>query len=276
MTFGDYAPPPRPSAGQQRDALRKGLGRAAQWATAGRLDEGRLLAACLTDQRQHRDFDDVRGDWLWRMVQATGAVARFRAPILQALRRLADPRSADQLCGLACCYARTGDGEFRARIAEIVERKPIADRPWLGEEEIVALDGEAGFVLVAGARGRILARDELAWDERVTRVAEERFGAARVGELLAASDDEGVRQFRKTWDEQKAVAAVEDADPSYQDDPRSATPARVLQEAVGAGRVHWFRFWGRQATPGELATVLDHLWGRAGTENHCQPVGRLE
>ena len=229
------------------------------WASAA-AGSARLLAVCLTDQRQHRDFDDVRGDWLWRMVQATGAVARFRAPILQALRRLADPRSADQLCGLARCYAGAGDGEFRARLAEIVERKPIADRPWLGEEEIVALDGEAGFVLVAGARGRILARDELAWDERVARVAEERFGAARVGELLTASDDEGVRQFRKTWDEQKAVAAVEDADSTYEDDLRSATPARVVREAVGDGRVHWFRFWGRQATPGDLATVLDRLW----------------
>ena len=262
MTFGDYAPPSRPSAGQQRDALRKGLGRAAQWASAGRLDEGRLLAACLTDQRQHRDFDDVRSDWLWRMIQATGSgsVVRFRAPVLQALRRLADPRSADQLCGLARCYAGAGDGEFRARLAAIVERKPIADRPWLGEEEVVALDGEEGFVFIAGARGRILARDELAWDERVARVAEERFGAARVGELLTASDDEGVRQFRKAWDAQKAVAAAEDADSTYEDDLRSATPARIVREAVGDGRVHWFRFWGRQATPGDLATVLDHLW----------------
>ncbi len=194
------------------------------------------------------------------MVQAAGTARRFREPILHALRRLADPRSADQLCGLARNYAQAGDGEFRARLLEIVDRKPIADRPWLGEEEIVALDGEAGFAFVAGVRGRILARDGSEWDERVARLAEERFGATRVGELLAASNDEGVRQFRKTWDEQKAVAAVEDADPTYQDDLRSATPDRVLREAAGAGRVRWFRFWGRQAAPGDLAAVLLHLW----------------
>ena len=89
--------------------------------------------------------------------------------------------SADQLCGLARCYAGAGDGEFRARLAEIVERKPIADRPWLGEEEIVALDGEAGFVLVAGARGRILARDELA---RLLSAAEERGDQVTVAALV--------------------------------------------------------------------------------------------
>ena len=61
MTFGNDFPPASPSAEQQRDALRKGLGRAAQWAAAGRLDEAALLAACLTDQRYDQQLETGRG-----------------------------------------------------------------------------------------------------------------------------------------------------------------------------------------------------------------------
>lgn len=45
MKFADYSPPATPSVDQQRDALKKGLGRAMQWAISGRLDEATLLDA---------------------------------------------------------------------------------------------------------------------------------------------------------------------------------------------------------------------------------------
>src|SRR5438270_7153266 len=115
MKFGEYSPPQTPSLDQQRDALQKGLGRALQWAQRGRLREEPLLDACLNDQRFDRQIDGQRGDWLWRIIQAMGAADRFRVPILHALYELPQD-SAEQLCGLARCYAGTGDEAFRARL----------------------------------------------------------------------------------------------------------------------------------------------------------------
>ena len=153
MRFADFSPPSSPSLDQQRDALRNGLGRAMQWAMARRLDDDPLLAACLRDRRFDVQVEDSRGEWLWQMIRAVDAADRFRVPILHALYELSDDRSANQLCELARCYAETGDETFRQRLYEIVEQKPIADSLWLGEEEIIRLDGEKAFLFAARVRG---------------------------------------------------------------------------------------------------------------------------
>jgi hypothetical protein len=160
MKRGDYAPSSSPSLEDQRNALRKGLGRALQWAFSGRLGDEPLLEACLQDQRFDTQIESARGDWLWRMVREVGATERFRAPVLHALHVLSDDRSASQLCELARRYAEAGDNAFRTRLYEIVEQKPFPDSLWLGEEELVALDGERGFLFAASVRGRILAGRE--------------------------------------------------------------------------------------------------------------------
>ena len=91
------------------------------------------------------------------MIRAVDAADRFRVPILHALYDLSDERSASQLCELARRYAEAGDDTFRTRLYEIVEQKPIADSRWLGEEEIVRLDGEKAFLFAARVRGETLA-----------------------------------------------------------------------------------------------------------------------
>ena len=129
MQFTDFSPPATPSLDQQRDALKKGLGRAMQWAVRGVLDDDPLLQACLRDGRYDTQLEEMRGQWLWKMVQAVDAVDRFRVPILHALYALSDDRNAEQLCELASCFAVTGDETFRKRLYEIVEERPIPRVP---------------------------------------------------------------------------------------------------------------------------------------------------
>src|SRR5213076_1532841 len=105
-----------------------------------------------------------------------------------------------QLCELAGRYAEAGDDTFRTRLYEIVEQKPFADSPRLGEEEIVALDGEQGFLFDARVRGRLLAGREWEWDDgSLIDLAAERFGEEHVGRLLEAATDEAVSRFREYW-----------------------------------------------------------------------------
>ena len=109
-----------------------------QWAVRGVLDDDPLLQACLRDGRYDTQLEEMRGQWLWKMVQAVDAVDRFRVPILHALYALSDDRNAEQLCELASCFAATGDETFRKRLYEIVEERPILECRLAAESAIWA------------------------------------------------------------------------------------------------------------------------------------------
>jgi hypothetical protein len=260
MIFNDYSPPASPSLEPQRDALQKGLGRALQWALNGQLQEEPLLEACLRDQRFDVLVDDPRRDWLWRIIQAVGAKDRFRVPILHALYDLSDQSSANQLCGLARCYAETGDETFRSRLYDLVEQKPFPQSPWLGEEEIIALDGEQAFLFAAGVRGRSLANRGWDWDDRnLIDLAVQRLSEAQVFNLLTASSDPAVRRFRESWhDEKERMANTPQAE--AHESRMKATPVdEIIRAANSESNCAWFRGWGRYADEAALQGVLRHL-----------------
>ena len=261
MKTGDYSPQRSPSPDQQRDSLQKGLGRALKWAMSGRLDDDSLLWASLRDQRFDMQVEGPRGEWLWRMIQALGAADRFRVPILHALYDLTDDRSASQLCELARRYAEAGDETFRTRLYEIVEKKPFGDSPWLGEEEVVALDGERGFLFAAWVRGRLLAGREWECDDgSLTDLAVERFGEESVGRLLDASTDEAVSRFRKHWQQDKHKKVERQAHRSHEERMAATSVEEVLRAAEGDSRCFWFRGWGMHADEPALQAVLHRLW----------------
>jgi hypothetical protein len=87
VKIADFSPSCSPSLDQQRDALQKGLGRAIQWALAGRLADGPLIDACLHDKRYDRQCEDNRGEWLWTIINALEATERLRQPVLESLRQ---------------------------------------------------------------------------------------------------------------------------------------------------------------------------------------------
>ena len=261
MKFGDYSPPACPSLDQQRDALRKGLGRALQWALNGRLDDEPLLEACLRDQRFDAQVEDSRGDWLWRIIQGLCARDRFGVPILHALYELSDERNAKQLCELAQHYAGTGDDNFRNRLYEIVEQKPFADSARLGEEEIIALDNERAFLFAAKVRGRALLDREWEWDDgSLIDLASERFGEGQVSSLLDASSDEAVRRFGegRRRDAQKRSEQLQQ---NSSREKMAATPVEeIIRAAGGESKCFWFRGWGKHADEVDLRTILQRLW----------------
>src|SRR5262249_34689102 len=120
LTTAGIEPAERPDEAQQRDALRKGLGRAGLWARAGGLRRRDvLLEACLEDWRFDSQMEEARGAWLWEIVEAVGAVDEFREPILAATQTV-DDVTAFQLCQFCVFYARRGEERFRRRLREIV------------------------------------------------------------------------------------------------------------------------------------------------------------
>jgi hypothetical protein len=253
-----------PSLDEQRDALRKGLGRAMQWALRGQLADEPLLEACLQDQRFDMEVADPRGGWLWKMVQAIGATERFRGSILQALYEFSDEDNAHQLCELARHYAENGDETFRKRLYEIVEHKPIKDMPWIGEEELVALDGEAAFVFAARLRGQELPTRDWEWDDnRLIEVAIERLGEDRVKQLISGSSDEVIGGFYQSWPREEKRRAERTPAQSRRETVRAISVDEIIAAAQSDNarfRFGRFRSWGMYADEADLEPVLQQLW----------------
>jgi hypothetical protein len=260
----DITPPATPTVEQQRDALKKGLGRAVTWATSGKLDPEVLLEACLHDQRYDWQCEAARGSWLWSLMRAGSVADRFRQPIFDEFAELPEVLAV-QLCGLARHYAASGDTEFRERLYGIVGTRPIPSMDSLGESELVELDGEKGFIFAAGVRGDLLDSDRWGWSHRsLVDDAVERWGRERTIRLLEESDRHGCGRFLSAWigsTEELSTGGVE----AYHLRMRTIPVTDVLAAASNKDRCIWFRGWGTQAGEDDLRTVFAAIREEADT-----------
>jgi hypothetical protein len=231
------------------------------WAIDRSLDDESLRAACLEDQRYDMQVEDSRGDWLWRMIRAVDGINRFRVPILHALYELGDERNANQLCELGRCYAETGDESFRDRLYEIVESKPFPESGWLGEEEILRLDGEAGFLFAVRVRGERLAGRAWEWDDDgLFRQAGERLGEGRVTELLEGTTNPSIRAYWEGWQRENRAKDEQGPRLSHRERMRAIPVEDILSTAgSGGSRFGLLRGWGMHAEEAELEKVFQRL-----------------
>ncbi len=261
MICEDYSPSKEPTVDQQHDALRKGLGRAVLWSRSGRLDRDLLLDACLRDLRYDRQIEEPRGHWLWEMIESRRVQDFFRVPLLRALENLTDERSAHQLCVLAQHYAATGDNAFRDRLYEIVEQRPNEQLELLGEDELLALDGETAFRFIARVRGRRLATREWSWaDTRFVEQGIEKFGRERVDQLFDEWTAKAVRRFRDGWRQHQQSESIAKPRQSYEQRLASITVEEIFRTAETTLYGANIRGWGKQASEVELNRVLERLW----------------
>ena len=263
MIEWDLEPPEFPSAFDCRDAIRKGLGRALLWAEKGVWNEKDiLLEACLTDFRYDRQCEEARGLWLWRMMQAVKVDDEFRAPILDSLQTVSDDLAAVQLCRFCVYYARQGDERFRRQLQRIVSEKPISDCPWLGEEELIELDGEAGFLFTAKVRGAVLLQREWDWDDSsAINVAIKQLGEPIVLAALqrVSASSKEIACFLDKW---RAAVEKESGAPkqNHAARMRQYTIDDVIQAAEGTrNQTGLLRGWGIYASERYLEIILERL-----------------
>ena len=262
LELNDFSPPSAPSLGQQRDALQKGLGRAAQWATSGVLASEPLLDACLHDMRFDQQCEDNRGEWLWRLISITDNTSEFREPLLTALRNVNEAHDAYQLCDLAMHFARSGDEAFRNLLYEFVGRRQIPDSPSIGEGQLLSLDGEDAFLFLARLRGQSLLTRVWGWDDgAVIDAAIEEYGEARVREILTHSTEPEIFGFANGWLENQKSPVDRDAWRQEKDEKiAAATVSDVILAAETEPNCFWLRTWGKQASANDLEMVLERLF----------------
>jgi hypothetical protein len=261
MKFGDFSPPTAPSLDEQQDALRKGLGRAVIWADSNKLADDDLLYACLHDLRYDQQIEDVRGEWLWGLIQSVHAQPRYRDAILDSLQDLTESRHLPQRCELAFHFAKSGDKPFHDRLCELVEEKPLADCKWLAENEVVRLDGLPGLLRVVRSRGRQLMDRRWEWDDdSAVDDAIELFGEANVIDALRQSTDSLVKEYYRRRVEDKNRRTTTTAQ-SHRNRMRAISLQEVIAAAEsGGGGGLSFRGWGMHADESDLETIQTRLW----------------
>src|SRR5262249_12567818 len=154
---------------------------------AGHADSPQLVYVCVNDYRFDRDVEDVRGDWLWRIAKASACYDTLKDSGLQALDNISISDVGPQMCQLAAHFWNDGDVRFRSRLRQIVAGKPIENMPWLGEKELMRLDGDDGFLLALRRHAADLQTREWDWfDGSLVDDARRVLGEQHVSDLLNA------------------------------------------------------------------------------------------
>ncbi len=167
MKFTDFTPPGGPPTHeQQRDALQKGLGRAVQWARAGVLDGGLLREACLNDLRYDKQCEDVRGEWLWKLISLSDRKDELRDPVLSALRQSRRPPTPTSSPTWAITSRRTATANFAQPSTSSSESGRCRSTPTLVEGVLLALDGLDAFRFLSKLHGQRLETRRVGMERR--------------------------------------------------------------------------------------------------------------
>lgn len=258
------SPPEEPESSLQDEALCKGLGRAMLWAERGRLtDESLLIEACLHDRRYDSQLDDARGEWLWQIVESSGAKEKLREPLLDSLRVGLAEEDAKQVCQLALRYALDGDARFANALRNLVAERRFPQCPWVGEEELLRFDGEAGLILAARVRGAAMDEQTGWFGTQLIDAASEQLGEVRVRDVLfgAVETDSAIRRFYEAWREDEgSPAQLGDHRQSYDERMNAITVEEAIAAAESDERAVWLRGWGMHTTETDLRVILTRIW----------------
>jgi hypothetical protein len=259
----------KPSLMSFEDALHKGFGRTYIWTKAGHANTTQLIDACLNDYRFDRQVEDARGDWLWRIAKASSNYDTIRNCVMDALDNVSNSDAESQLCQLAAHFAEEGDDRFRMRLRTIVEEKPVEEMQFLGERELMRLDGDEGFLLALRRHAADLRTREWDWfDAALVDEAREILGELHVSNLLrelSATDDD-IRVFTEALHHESSRTPY-DGSAAYRQELASLTVDEIIAAAESSqkARAH-FRGWGRQAKSSDLERILERLLDSTNAE----------
>ena len=201
------------------------------------------------------------------MIAKMEKTQQFRDPILKALQAPENDQNAGQHCEIAYHFARHGDVMLRRQLHDFVSQRHFPTSLWIGEEELLALEGDAALRLIASARGQRREPHEWDWDDdQVVECAVKNMGEARVREVLAELSDPGIVRFAAAW-KQNVRQSVEKSSPR----PTRAGAAPLdLDDLFSPLNLkdngYWLLGWGMRAEASALPPILERLWQERDAE----------
>ena len=216
-----------------------------------------ILHACLRNLAYDPQREGDRATYMFDVIKATNDRAFYRARILQALRNRPEDWDAAHLCALARLFAQGGDQEARQALYDHVAAR-IATTDWAGRDDIIALDGLAGFCYVATLLGeQALTKPDFTDDDFLLSLVEERYGQEMAERELSqvAAANRHIAAYLA------AVAANRDLRTRQADSP--ARSYVQVKQMIAAGHAQAWRCvlgrWGKQASAEELKRAAEDL-----------------
>jgi hypothetical protein len=200
---------------------------------------------------------------LWRIIEAAKRKEMVRTPLLSSLRGEVVEEDANQVCQLAAHYAQEGDSQFANALRGFLADRRFPQCPWLGEEELLRLEGESGLVLAARVRGVALLEPGGWFDDDLVRNAVGYLGEQRTSAVLAEASqtDAAVRRYYEAWRESDlGRARTGNPRQAYADRMRAIDVEEVIAGAESGRRFDGsFRGWGMHADEGDLRTIAARI-----------------
>lgn len=244
-------------------ALRKGQGRVlqhiARHGVAGLQDQ--IIGNCLHSHSYDPQSESPRAPWLFTIVEKAG----LKREVIQAIGAMVREPPEQDHCDLsqrsALLKELAAAGEVDAR--ELLYRSLIRmsdTASVIADEDIVALDGVDGLIMVARQNGRWLQEDPDFWVNNyfVEQLDESRGAAVGLSALEHAAESDadvaryldGLRQNRERLDANRPRAA----DAAF-------TGAQIVAHAQKQTKekCFWFRNWGMRASVAEREVVFSAL-----------------
>jgi hypothetical protein len=119
-----------------------------------------IIKAALKNYAYDAQCEGSRAEYVYGLIQLSGNQEKIRKAILKGLmREKKDTSNLVQLFDLATKYAKEGDAEAKALIYKRYRKDIIFGSDWVGQYNIVELDGVNGFLYVADVIGKELLAD---------------------------------------------------------------------------------------------------------------------
>ena len=228
-------------------------------------DAGPLRGAILDSCLYHRAFDGqaegYRTEYLFDIIQATDEPEFYAAHIREALGTDGKDYEYGQLYELAARLAGNGDEEARRAMYDRFARSAV-HQDTTGADDLVTLDGLAGYLFVAEQWQRHPLPEEDHWEEaRRLEQLEEQIGLEEAQQKLRRTAEErpelaaylaDVEQKRTQWREQRGSRRPPPA-PTYDE------LAERIADPMQTTRGPKWRSWARRLDDDTLTRLAEDL-----------------
>lgn len=235
-----------------KGAMELGHGRALLHARKYGLAEYRddFLTACLSNLVFDTQYEDSRTRWLGEFFD--GAPPWLLLPLLDSYRRSEVLRDLSQMAELLGLMAERGSEEAKRALYEGFRK---TDWGWLGEDELLGIDGASALVWMAERLGSFsaLERYEI---ELVLSSYDALTGDGEGLKVLSGVSKESVRRAVKLATEPRPRAGGPKRKSKRLKD---YTGKEIVEAAQGNELIGFPRMWGYKADPEQLAFVADAL-----------------
>lgn len=211
-----------------------------------------IYQACIKDTAYDPQCDISREEYLWEIIQLSNESEQLQERILTALESDIDGWDLLQVYRLASIFALNG----HSTAGKAMKKGFRYHEDWnsfIGGEEIIAVEGEQGFLFVASRIGEQILSSDYEESKLLLEFAYERIGEEKVTALIKSQAEANIQAF--------VQSSLHEQEEYTESKPLHLLSYDELKAINGAGSVGLFRYmrWGQGASKEDLLKAANDL-----------------